>query len=82
MVVTFFCPCCSTKIVWNDAKCLTKKVLTFNPTKGSKKPIVITENCDSFFNFFSPPEVPDDNKKFDVHKVSSTFWMSVLMFET
>ncbi|KAF5931854.1 hypothetical protein HYC85_028025 [Camellia sinensis] len=35
--------------------------------KGSKnaKPITKTEKCESFFNFFSPPEVPEDEDDID-----------------
>ncbi|GKA07260.1 nucleosome assembly protein 1;2 [Tanacetum coccineum] len=43
-------------------KCLTQKILKKKPKKVSKnpKPITKTEDCESFFNFFSPPEVPED----------------------
>ena len=39
------------------------KVLRKKPKKGAKnqKPITKTEPCESFFNFFSPPEVPEDD---------------------
>ena len=35
--------------------------------KGSKntKPITKTETCESFFNFFSPPQVPDDDEEIE-----------------
>ncbi|XVF25132.1 hypothetical protein REPUB_Repub13aG0187500 [Reevesia pubescens] len=51
-----------TKIEWYPGKCLTQKVLKKKPKKGSKsgKPITKTENCESFFNFFNPPQIPDD----------------------
>ncbi|KAF6175332.1 hypothetical protein GIB67_021837 [Kingdonia uniflora] len=41
---------------------LNSKAYEKKPKKGSKsaKPITKTESCESFFNFFSPPEVPDD----------------------
>ncbi|XP_061358302.1 nucleosome assembly protein 1;3-like isoform X2 [Gastrolobium bilobum] len=50
------------EIQWHPGKCLTQKVLKKKPKKGSKnaKPITKTEKCESFFNFFNPPEVPDD----------------------
>ncbi|WOL14042.1 nucleosome assembly protein 1 [Canna indica] len=56
-----------TEIEWFPGKCLTQKILKKKPKKGSKnaKPIMKTENCDSFFNFFSPPEVPDDDGDID-----------------
>jgi nucleosome assembly protein 1-like 1 len=52
-----------TDIEWLPGKCLTVKVLKKKPKKGSKntKPITKTEVCESFFNFFSPPEVPEDD---------------------
>ncbi|CAL9144879.1 nucleosome assembly protein 1;1-like isoform X1 [Musa acuminata AAA Group] len=52
-----------TEIEWYPGKCLTQKVLKKKPRKGSKntKPITRTENCESFFNFFSPPQFPDDD---------------------
>ncbi|CAI9766022.1 unnamed protein product [Fraxinus pennsylvanica] len=51
-----------TEIEWYPGKCLTQKSLKKKPKKGSKnaKPITKTEQCESFFNFFSPPEVPED----------------------
>ena len=53
---------CRTTIEWLPGKCLTQKILKKKPKKGLKnaKPITKTEDCESFFNFFSPPEVPDD----------------------
>uniref|UniRef100_A0A166ENM0 Nucleosome assembly protein n=1 Tax=Daucus carota subsp. sativus TaxID=79200 RepID=A0A166ENM0_DAUCS len=56
-----------TEIEWYPGKCLTHKILKKKPKKGSKnaKPITKTENCDSFFNFFSPPEVPEDDDDLD-----------------
>uniref|UniRef100_A0A6I9REL8 Nucleosome assembly protein 12 n=1 Tax=Elaeis guineensis var. tenera TaxID=51953 RepID=A0A6I9REL8_ELAGV len=52
-----------TEIEWYPGKCLTQKVLKKKPRKGSKntKPMTKTENCDSFFNFFTPPQIPDDD---------------------
>lgn len=56
-----------TEIEWYPGKCLTQKLLKKKPKKGSKnaKPITKTENCDSFFNFFNPPQVPDDDEDID-----------------
>ncbi|PHT52157.1 hypothetical protein CQW23_06619 [Capsicum baccatum] len=56
-----------TEIDWHQGKCLTQKILKKKPKKGSKnaKPIIKTEQCESFFNFFSPPQVPDDEEDID-----------------
>ncbi|KAF3793299.1 Nucleosome assembly protein 1 [Nymphaea thermarum] len=56
-----------TEIEWYPGKILTQKVLKKKPKKGSKnaKPITKTEDCESFFNFFSPPQVPDDDEDID-----------------
>ncbi|KAL6534967.1 Nucleosome assembly protein 1,2 [Orobanche hederae] len=56
-----------TEIEWHPGKCLTQKILKKKPKKGSKnaKPITKTEQCESFFNFFSPPQVPDDEDDID-----------------
>ncbi|XP_010438804.1 PREDICTED: nucleosome assembly protein 1;1 isoform X1 [Camelina sativa] len=56
-----------TEIDWYPGKCLTQKILKKKPKKGSKnaKPIIKTEDCASFFNFFSPPEVPDEDEDID-----------------
>ncbi|KAK4373089.1 hypothetical protein RND71_008473 [Anisodus tanguticus] len=56
-----------TEIEWYPGKCLTQKILKKKPKKGSKnaKPITKTEQCESFFNFFSPPHVPEDEEDID-----------------
>uniref|UniRef100_M0ZH89 Nucleosome assembly protein 1 2 n=1 Tax=Solanum tuberosum TaxID=4113 RepID=M0ZH89_SOLTU len=56
-----------TEIEWYPGKCLTHKILKKKPKKGSKnaKPIMKTEQCESFFNFFSPPQVPGDEEDID-----------------
>ncbi|KAF3625868.1 hypothetical protein FXO37_30641 [Capsicum annuum] len=56
-----------TKIEWHPNKCLTQKILKRKPKKGSKnaKPIIKTESCESFFNFFNPPQVPEDDDDLD-----------------
>jgi hypothetical protein len=65
----------STEMEWYPGKCLTQKVLKKKPRKGSKntKPITKTEDCESFFNFFSPPQVPDDEEEIDEDTVSFAF---------
>ena len=62
---------CRTEIEWFPGKCLTQKILKKKPKKGSKnaKPITKTEDCESFFNFFNPPEVPDDDADIDEETV-------------
>ncbi|KAM5547353.1 nucleosome assembly protein 1,2 [Rosa sericea] len=56
-----------TEIEWYPGKCLTQKLLKKKPKKGSKnnKPITKTEDCESFFNFFSPPQVPEEDEDLD-----------------
>ncbi|KAB1218415.1 hypothetical protein CJ030_MR3G026295 [Morella rubra] len=56
-----------TEIEWYPGKSLTQKILKKKPRKGSKnaKPITKTENCESFFNFFNPPQVPEDDDDLD-----------------
>ncbi|OEL34352.1 Nucleosome assembly protein 1-1 [Dichanthelium oligosanthes] len=56
-----------TEIEWYTGKNLTQKILKKKPKKGSKnaKPITKTEVCESFFNFFNPPHVPDDDEDID-----------------
>ena len=51
-----------TDIEWAQGKNLCVKVLRKKPKKGDKKgkPITKTEKADSFFNFFSPPDVPGE----------------------
>ncbi|KAK4344325.1 hypothetical protein RND71_037419 [Anisodus tanguticus] len=57
-----------TEIEWYPGKCLTQKILKKKPKKGGSKnakPITKTEQCESFFNFFSPPQVPEDEEDID-----------------
>lgn len=56
-----------TEIEWYPGKCLTQKLLKKKPRKGSKnaKPVTKMEDCDSFFNFFNPPQVPNDDADID-----------------
>ncbi|KAL5655686.1 hypothetical protein ACJX0J_035005, partial [Zea mays] len=69
-----------TEIEWYPGKCLTQKVLKKKPRKGSKntKPITKTEDCESFFNFFSPPQVPDDDEEIDEDIVSLSYMYLLL----
>jgi nucleosome assembly protein 1-like 1 len=52
-----------TEIEWASGKNLTQKVMKKKPKKGAKntKPVTKTEQCESFFNFFTPPQVPEDD---------------------
>ena len=62
-----------TEIEWYPGKNLTQKVLRKKPRKGSrspKPPITKTEDCESFFNFFNPPQIPDDEDDIDEDVVS------------
>lgn len=56
-----------TPIEWYPGKNVTQKVLQKKPKKGSRntKPVTKTEECDSFFNFFDPPKVPEDDEDLD-----------------
>ncbi|KAK4791630.1 hypothetical protein SAY86_032043 [Trapa natans] len=56
-----------TEIEWYPGKCLTQKILKKKPKTGSKnaKHVTKTEDCESFFNFFKPPQVPDDDEDID-----------------
>lgn len=67
---------CRVEIEWYPGKCLTQKILKKKPKKGSKnvKPITKTENCESFFNFFKPPQVPEDEDDMDEDMVNSISW--------
>ncbi|XP_016446057.1 nucleosome assembly protein 1;4-like [Nicotiana tabacum] len=56
-----------TKIEWFPGKSLTQKILKKKPKKGSNdtKPIIKTEECESFFHFFDPPQLPEDAEEID-----------------
>jgi nucleosome assembly protein 1-like 1 len=60
-----------TEIEWHAGKCLTQKLLKKKPKKGSKnaKPITETEISESFFHFFSPPQVPEDDEDIEEYAV-------------
>jgi nucleosome assembly protein 1-like 1 len=61
--VKFYFEHCRTEIEWHPGKCLTQKLLKKKPKKGSKdaKPVIKTEKCESFFNIFNPPQIPEDD---------------------
>lgn len=57
-----------TQIDWKQGKNITVKVMKKKPKKGAKpdaKPQTKLEPVESFFNFFSPPQVPDDEADLD-----------------
>lgn len=56
-----------TEIDWFPGKTLTQKILKKKPKKGSNdaKPIIKTEECESFFHFFDPPQLPEDAEELD-----------------
>ncbi|CAF2107204.1 unnamed protein product [Brassica napus] len=56
-----------TEIDWYPGKCLTQRIVKKKPKKGSTntKPVTKMEDCESFFNFFNPPEVPDEDEDID-----------------
>ncbi|GAU25891.1 hypothetical protein TSUD_376100 [Trifolium subterraneum] len=55
-----------TEIEWHPGKCLTHNFLK-KPKKRSRnaKGIINTEKCESFFNFFNPPQIPEDDDDID-----------------
>lgn len=68
------------EIDWLPGKNLTQDVLRKKPKKGSrspKPPIIKTEKCESFFNFFNQPEIPDDEEELDEDTVSLTLVTTV-----
>ena len=64
-----------TEIEWYPGKNVTQKILQKKPKKGSRntKPATKIEDCDSFFNFFNPPKVPEDDEDLDEETVCTTF---------
>uniref|UniRef100_A0A7S3VJL0 Nucleosome assembly protein n=1 Tax=Dunaliella tertiolecta TaxID=3047 RepID=A0A7S3VJL0_DUNTE len=57
-----------TKIDWKAGKDVTIKIMKKKPKKGAKpdaKPQIKTEKVDSFFNFFSPPDVPAEDDEME-----------------
>lgn len=56
-----------TEIDWFPGKKLTEKVMRKKLKKGAKsgKTVTRVEQCASFFNFFKPPQIPDDDEDLD-----------------
>ncbi|CAJ2644760.1 unnamed protein product [Trifolium pratense] len=57
-----------TEIDWHNEKCLTEKKIIKKKTKmgsNNSKPNNKTETCESFFNFFDPPEIPKNHMTID-----------------
>mmetsp|Transcript_53497 Transcript_53497/g.88869 ORF Transcript_53497/g.88869 Transcript_53497/m.88869 type:complete len:376 (+) Transcript_53497:90-1217(+) len=57
-----------TKIDWKPGKNVTVKLMKKKTSGRGRKPaktITKMEPCDSFFNFFNPPEVPDAGESLD-----------------
>lgn len=57
-----------TEIDWKQGKNITVKVMKKKPKKGAKpdaKPQTKLEPVESFFTFFKPPQVPDDDADLD-----------------
>ncbi|XP_055820414.1 nucleosome assembly protein 1;2-like [Solanum dulcamara] len=56
-----------TEIEWFPGKSSTQKILKKKPKRGSNdtKPIIKTEECESFFHFFDPPQLPEDAEELD-----------------
>ena len=74
-----------TEINWKQGKNLTVKVLRKKPKKGAAKnakPITKTEKTESFFNFFSPPEVPDEDQELDPEEVEQLQEAMEMDYET
>ncbi|KAH0666447.1 hypothetical protein KY285_027653 [Solanum tuberosum] len=57
-----------TEIEWYPGKCLTRKIFKKKQKNGLKnvKPEIKVEDYESFFNFFKPPQVPEDDVGFDI----------------
>ncbi|CAM8979096.1 unnamed protein product [Rhodiola kirilowii] len=61
-----------TEIEWYAEKDLTKKLVQRKPKKGAAaddKPISKLKDVDSFFNFFKPPQVPENVDEIDEEAV-------------
>lgn len=56
-----------TEIDWFPGKSLTEKVMRRKTKKGAKSGKTFTkiEHCASFFNFFRPPKIPEDDEELD-----------------
>lgn len=54
------------EIHWKPGKDVTKRTVTKKQKKkGKERTITVNEPLDSWFTFFSPPEVPDDDAELD-----------------
>ncbi|KAK4837946.1 hypothetical protein QYF36_009731 [Acer negundo] len=62
------------EVEWYPGKCLTLKLLKKKPRKGSKnaKPVIKTEKCASFFNFFKPPAAELEDQMDQDYTVGTT----------
>jgi len=60
-----------TVINWLPEKSLTEKIANEKQKKDSKNVelVIETHSCDSFFNFFNPPEIPENDVKIDEYDV-------------
>ncbi|XP_011014788.1 PREDICTED: nucleosome assembly protein 1;2-like isoform X6 [Populus euphratica] len=56
-----------TEIEWYPEKCLTKKVVKRKQRMVSKKTktTMTIKNCESFFTFFNPPQIPENEDDLD-----------------
>lgn len=56
-----------TKIAWHPGKDVTVKIMKKKPKKGKANaaPQTKTEKVESFFNFFDPPQLPDEDVEVD-----------------
>ncbi|CAN1845955.1 Nucleosome assembly protein 1;2 [Linum perenne] len=52
-----------TEIEWYPGKCLTQRTRVLR--RNGKEAVKKTEDCDSFFNFFKPPVVPENKEELD-----------------
>lgn len=60
--------CTGCKIDWKKGKNITQKVVKKKQKhkgRGQTRIVTKTVKADSFFNFFDPPEVPDDEEEMD-----------------
>jgi len=56
-----------TEIKWKQGKNLTVKIMKKKAKKGKAagKTLTKSEPCESFFNFFSPPKIPEDGEELE-----------------
>jgi nucleosome assembly protein 1-like 1 len=60
-----------TDIAWTAGKDPTVKVFKKKGTKPGAKPQTKIERVDSFFNFFSPPEVPEEDDEMEEEELEA-----------